>query len=398
MSNIYNIILLGMVAIVGVFTLDVYLPSIPSMADDFNVASNQICLTFTAFSIAFAISQLFYGMLSDYVGRKIILMTGLAIAAIATLLCVYANSFESLLIARILQAIGISVFVVVNAIIRDLYTGVKAIQIRTFVNTMSGISISIAPTIGSLLLDRYSWRGSFIVSLVLITITFLYALLFFSETNKQQKKTNFSMSSAMRSYKQLFSSKNYLLNIIIVTLAYTIHFSFIVVSTDIFIKLLGFNPLTFGYLMFIYGGIYFLGGFITTFLSRKIPPAKLINLGNLCISGGGILMFFFSILDQVNVLYILLPMSFMTFGINTVRSVAMTNALASIPEQAGLGAAGLNLIQFMFSAVIATVIITISPNLPNLTLSLLVLLCSTSIFALINFCKKTSIEKLVTSS
>jgi DHA1 family bicyclomycin/chloramphenicol resistance-like MFS transporter len=122
MKNFSTIFLLGFIAVVGVFTLDVYLPGMPAMAKEFNVSITQIGFTFTGFSIAFAVSQLFHGVLSDRFGRKPVLLSGLGIAAISTLFCITAKSYESLFSARILQAVGISSFVVVNAIIRDLYT------------------------------------------------------------------------------------------------------------------------------------------------------------------------------------------------------------------------------------------------------------------------------------
>lgn len=260
MKNFSTLLMLGLIAIVGVFTLDVYLPGMPSMAKDFNVSINMICYTFTGFSIVFSVAQLFYGLLSDHVGRKPILLFGLAIAAIATVICIYAKTYSVFLFGRLLQATGISVFVVVNAIIRDLYTGAKAVQIRTFVVTVSGVSISIAPTIGGLLQDRFDWQAGFLASLVLILATLLYALIFFKESNTKRTSDINNNQKISKSYLQLFSNTNYLKHILIATFAYTVHFSFIIMSANIFIDLLGFSPITFGYLMFIYGGVYFISG------------------------------------------------------------------------------------------------------------------------------------------
>ena len=383
MKNLSTIFLLGLIATVGVFTLDVYLPGMPAMAKEFGVSINQISFTFAIFSVVFAISQLFYGVLSDYIGRKPILLGGLFVAAVATAFCITAKNYESLLAARIFQALGISVFVVVNAIIRDLYTGTTAIQVRAFVTTVSGVSISIAPTIGGLLQNHLNWQGGFIASLVLIITALVYAIIFFPESNKNKTKSKLSFIAFTKSYIQLFSDSRYIVHVCAATLAYTVHFSFIIMSAKIFIDLLGFNPLTFGYLMFVYGGIYFVSGLFSTYIAKKVSVPHLIEFGGLFIALGGTLMLALSIFISLTAWQILLPMTLMTAGITVVRSAAITGALAPIPTQAGQGAAGLNLIQFLLSAIIATAVGEFG-NYPQFSLAVLAIVCALSIILLIN--------------
>jgi DHA1 family bicyclomycin/chloramphenicol resistance-like MFS transporter len=383
MKNFSTILLLSLIAIVGVFTLDVYLPGIPAMAKEFGVSLTQISYTFTVFTVVFAISQIFHGTLSDYLGRKPILLSGLAIAGIATIFCIIAKSYESLLLARILQAIGIAVFVVVNAIIRDLYIGNKAVQVRTFVITMSGVAISIAPTVGGLLQNHFGWQGGFIASLALIVLTFFYVILFFTESNSKRSQEKFNINSFLKSYISLFSNHYYALYVIQATLAYTVHFTFIILSAKIFMEVLGFSPLTFGYLMFIYGGIYFISGLVTAFIAKKFSIHTLTKLGGMCIASGGTLMLLLSLLMPLNTWQVLLPMAFMTIGITAVRVAASTGALAPIPKQAGQGAAGLNLVQFMLTAVIATCMSTIK-NQPEISIALLAIICAFSIVYISN--------------
>jgi DHA1 family bicyclomycin/chloramphenicol resistance-like MFS transporter len=106
MDNLPTFFLLLLIAVVGVFTLDVYLPGMPSMAAQFDVSLTQITYTFTAFSIVFAITQMIHGSLSDVIGRKPVVLGGLVIAAAATILCIKADSYWSLFAARLLQAVG----------------------------------------------------------------------------------------------------------------------------------------------------------------------------------------------------------------------------------------------------------------------------------------------------
>lgn len=375
MENLSTLLLLVLIAVVGVFTLDVYLPGMPSMAAQFNVSLTEISYTFTAFSVVFAFMQLIHGTLSDVIGRKPVVLGGLAIAAIATLFCIKAESYETLFAARLLQAIGISAFVVVNAIIRDLYAGVRAVQIRTLVATTSGVSISIAPTIGGLLHNSYDWQGGFIASLILIIVTLVYASLFFNESNISRGAITFRPSELVKSYVSLFSDRAYLKHTFQAMLAFSVHFSFIIMSAKIFIEILGKTPLVFGYLMIIYGGVYFLCGLASTWIAKKLTIPALIKLGGVCIGLGGLLMMALLMLFQLGSWQLLLPMAVITLGVTMARASAITGALAPIPSKAGQGAAGLNLVQFAISAMIASLVSSYGSN-PQLSISLLAIASS----------------------
>lgn len=382
MKNISTLLLLLLIAIVGVFTLDVYLPSMPSMAAQFDVTLTEIIYTFTAFSIVFAFTQIIHGTLSDVVGRKPVVIGGLAIAAVATFYCINANTYLQLFAARMLQAIGISAFVVVNAIIRDLYTGVRAVQVRTMVATASGISISIAPTVGGYLQNSYDWQGGFIASFVLIIIALVYTLFFFNESNLNRVQVNGKFSTLAQSYISLYSRPEYLIHVTLAMLAYTVHFSFIILSAKIFIELLGKTPLAFGYLMIVYGGVYFLCGLASTWIAKKLSIDSLIKLGGSCIGVGGLLMLTLLMFMSAGTWQVLLPMAVITLGVTMTRAAAITGALAPIPAHAGQGAAGLNLVQFAVSAIIATLISKFGSD-PQLSISLLALTSSISILYLI---------------
>lgn len=381
MKDKSTLIMLLLIAVVGVFTLDVYLPSIPSMASEFDVSLTEITYTFTAFSIVFAITQLIHGTLSDVFGRKPIMLAGLVIAGVATLLCMAAESYQALFASRMLQVVGISSFVVVNAIIRDLYTGAKAVQVRTMVATASGVSISIAPTIGGLLEEIFKWQGGFLASLILIMIALIYAFIFFHESKINRSSSRPSISALWKSYISLFKDQAYVIHVFLAMLAYTVHFSFIILSATIFIDVLGKTPLVFGYLMIFYGCVYFLCGLVSTWLAKKLTITELINLGGICIGLGGGIMLTLSLYSHVGSWQVLLPMAVITLGVTTARASTITGALAPIPSRAGQGSAGLNLIQFAASAIIATLVSKYGAN-PQISILLLAIITSTLIIYL----------------
>ncbi|OGT60427.1 MAG: hypothetical protein A3F14_00285 [Gammaproteobacteria bacterium RIFCSPHIGHO2_12_FULL_43_28] len=373
MKHYYTLLLLLLIAVVGVFTLDVYLPGIPAMAEQFHVNVREIGYTFTGFTIAFAFCQLIYGAISDSFGRKPVLIIGLSIAAIATILCIYAKSYEVLFCARILQALGISSFVVVNAIVRDLYVDGRAVQVRSMIATASGISIAIAPTIGGLLLGRYSWQGGFYASIILIVLALIMTILGYQET-KNNISTHITLSVAS-SYLSILKDHQFIFYAMIAMLAYAIHFVFIIMSAEIFIGNYRYTPLQFAYFMIVYGFIYFLAGVASTTLAKRKSVITLLQVGGLLISIGGSLMFLAFYFIPPYALQSLLPMSVIIIGVTIVRSSAITGAMANMQNAAGQGAAIINLIQFLVSALIATGINAIF-TLPVLSVAIFAFIAS----------------------
>jgi MFS transporter, DHA1 family, multidrug resistance protein len=102
--------LVFLVTTVGIFPLDVYLPSMPQMANIFGVSVPQIASTISYFTLAFALMQLANGLLSDALGRKVILLLGLFVGGIATMGLLFVKSYSALITLRVVQALGLSSF------------------------------------------------------------------------------------------------------------------------------------------------------------------------------------------------------------------------------------------------------------------------------------------------
>jgi MFS transporter, DHA1 family, multidrug resistance protein len=100
------IILLASLTALGPLSIDMYLSALPQMADDFGVTTQQVANSLPAYFLGLAIGQLVYGPVSDRIGRKPPLYFGLALYAVASLLCVFAQNEWSLIAARVLQALG----------------------------------------------------------------------------------------------------------------------------------------------------------------------------------------------------------------------------------------------------------------------------------------------------
>ena len=114
------IMLLALLTSLGPLSIDMYLPALPQMAQDFGVSTQMVANTLPAYFLGLALGQLLYGPLSDRIGRKTPLYFGLSLYIVASALCIFASNEWSLIAARILQAVGGCVGVVIaRAAIRD---------------------------------------------------------------------------------------------------------------------------------------------------------------------------------------------------------------------------------------------------------------------------------------
>ena len=124
-------IILGLVAAVGPFAIDMYLPAMPAIGADLQASMQAVQWTIVAYFIAFGLAQLVYGPWADQAGRKPPLYTGLALFMAGTVVCAVAPSIGWLIAGRVLQGLGGAAnMVVLRAVIRDLATGSAATRIR----------------------------------------------------------------------------------------------------------------------------------------------------------------------------------------------------------------------------------------------------------------------------
>ncbi|WCN10085.1 multidrug effflux MFS transporter [Marinomonas mediterranea] len=157
-------IILGLLSAIGPFAIDMYLPALPKIGQTFNVGIQEVQLSLTAFLIAQSVSQLFYGPISDKVGRKPPLYFGMAVFFLSTVGCVYAVSLDMLIVFRFLQGIGAAAGIVVaRAVVRDLYTGVEATKMMSLLMLVFGVSPILAPLVGSSVIALSGWRSVFTI-------------------------------------------------------------------------------------------------------------------------------------------------------------------------------------------------------------------------------------------
>ena len=147
------VVLLGALTAFAPLSIDMYLPSLPTIARTFSVSTGAAQGTLAAFLAGLAIGQFFYGPASDRWGRRGPILIGTILYVVATVGCALSTSIEMLTLARFVQAIGGSAgAVVARAIVRDRFNHRDSARMLSMLMLISGLAPVIAPLLGSLLL------------------------------------------------------------------------------------------------------------------------------------------------------------------------------------------------------------------------------------------------------
>ncbi|CAK7056152.1 MAG: Multidrug resistance protein MdtL [Desulfovibrio sp.] len=143
-------------------SIDLYLPALPHMTEALVSSEAKAQLTLSFFMLFFALSMLVWGPLSDRLGRKKILTSGLVLYIVSSLLCALAPNMTTLIIGRVLQAIGCGAISSVSmAIVKDTFKGRIMENVLVWIQTMTILCPMVAPLLGAVLLKFTSWRGLF---------------------------------------------------------------------------------------------------------------------------------------------------------------------------------------------------------------------------------------------
>ncbi|WP_394357223.1 MULTISPECIES: multidrug effflux MFS transporter [Acinetobacter] len=204
------IMLLALLTSLGPLSIDMYLPALPQMATDFGVSTQMMANTLPAYFLGLALGQLIYGPVSDRIGRKKPLYFGLILYITASLLCLMASHEWSLIAARILQALGGCVGVVIaRAAIRDRLDVQASAQAFASMMIVMGIAPVIAPSLGALVLNFFSWHAIFVFLIVMGAVCLFCVHFFFKETLVPERRLHLNLNQVLTLYAAILKDPGF---------------------------------------------------------------------------------------------------------------------------------------------------------------------------------------------
>ena len=204
------VMMLGLIIAIGPLSIDMYLPALPSMARDFGVSTAVIANSVPAYFAGLVVGQLFYGPLSDRVGRVKPLYFGMSLYVIASILCATTNSEYVLFVGRTLQALGACVgAVVTRAAIRDTLPPKQTAKAFSIMILVMGLAPILAPSLGAALLQFFDWHAIFWFLSGFGILSLFLTKFFFAETLKPEDRNHRPISTVLGQYYDLLKDPTF---------------------------------------------------------------------------------------------------------------------------------------------------------------------------------------------
>jgi DHA1 family bicyclomycin/chloramphenicol resistance-like MFS transporter len=244
MTSMFRIALvIGLLGAVGPFAIDMYLPALPAVAADLGASTQAVQLTLTAYFIAFGVSQLVYGPLSDQMGRRPPLLIGLGIFLAGTLGCALAPDIGTLTAARFLQGLGgATVMVIPRAIIRDLHTGPEATRLMAMVMLVISVSPMLAPLAGSAVMALADWRAIFGVLALAACVSLALTVFALPETLAPEDRKPARPAALARGALRLLRSRDFMGLTLVGGFGMASFFVFLASASFVYTEAFGLTP------------------------------------------------------------------------------------------------------------------------------------------------------------
>ena len=243
------ILILGALCTISPFSIDMYLPGFPAMAENLNTSIANIQLSLTAYLIGIAIGQLFYGPLLDKFGRKKPLYVGLVIYVLASIACAYTHSVDHLILMRFIQAIGGCVgMVAAQALVRDIFPINKTAQALSLLTLVIAVSPMVAPTLGGYMTAHYNWQTVFLV-LAAITSLILIAIKWYLPVGASPDSSiSLRPRKVVKNYLLVLKNRQFLIYMLVGGIAGAAPFAYIAGSADVFMNRYGISETGYGWI------------------------------------------------------------------------------------------------------------------------------------------------------
>lgn len=347
------ILILGVLTAFGPLSHDMYLPSLPAIALEFEVSAAAAQATLSAFMLGLAVNQLVVGPLSDRVGRRRPLLIGLTIYFLTSIACALSPSIESLWAARLVQSVGAcAAIVIARAVVRDLYRGADAAHFLSMLMLVFGVAPIVGPPLGAFILEQSSWRGIFWFLTGISFLAFVAVSFGLPETLPPERRSQNGILGALRAYVSLLGDRRFLAPTLAADAVFAGLFAFIMAGPFVLIELYGLTPQQFGFVFSANAGGFILATQINALFVRRYGPARMLTASLLVYFTGAAALLINVLADFGGLVGILIPIFICFATVGAAPNNALALATEHYPHVAGSATALFGSIQFGVGALI----------------------------------------------
>lgn len=334
------VLLLSLLLGLQPITTDLYLPALPVLTAGFGAPMQQAQLTLTALLLAFGVSQLVWGPLSDRFGRRPILLIGLGAYVLAAVGSTLAPSMTALIVWRTVQGAAMGAAVMcARAIVRDLYAPLQGASVMSKGLSGLGVIAFLSAPLGGLLTEAFNWRFALLALAVFGAVCLGLIAWRFEETLQRKNPAALQVATLLATWNSILRHPTFLAFSALSAASYGGLFTFLAASSFVFMNVLGLSKTQYGALMAL-NSLAYIGG---TFLCRHWLPRfgvrRSLKWAGVLSLAGGTLMAVLSLAGVQNVWAIMLPQLLFIVAHGIHQPCGQSGAVGPFPHAAGAASA-----------------------------------------------------------
>lgn len=343
------LVTLGALTTFGALSTDLYLPTLPELGHDLSATDALAQLTISACMVGLALGQLVAGPLSDRAGRRRPLLAGLVVFAVASLLCGLAPNLWLLVALRLVQGLaGAAGLVISRAMVRDLYSGERAVRVFSSLMAVTGLAPVVAPLVGGQLARVTDWRGTFLV-LAGVGVVLLGAALFLPETHPPQARHRGTGVAAQ--FAALGRDRGFAGYVLVLALGGSALFTYIGLSSFVLQDGYGLDAQAYSLIFAANSVGIVIASNVNRLVIRRFGPRRMLATG-LCTGLTGGVVALTAALTGAGLPMLLPGLFLVVSGIGLVMPNATALGMDRHGDRAGSASALLGTLQFLSGAVV----------------------------------------------
>jgi len=349
-------LLLGSLALLGPFTIDMYLPSFPTIVKEYGTTASLVQISLTSCLLGLGLGQLIIGPMSDVQGRRKPLQIFLILYLVTSVICAFAPSISIFIAARFIQGFSAAGGLVISrAIVRDVYSGRELTKFFALLMLVGNLGPIVAPIAGGGVLAFTNWSGVFLVLACIGILLVILVTLKLEETLPEHKRVQSNISQTFKNFGSLLKDRKFA--------GYALTQGFIIAGIFAYVSgipfvyqnIYGVTPQVFSLLFGINGFALIIGTQLVGRLTDIIPEKTFLKIG-LTISNIASAVLLIALLMKAPLIVVAIPIFFFVSSIGIISTTSFSLAMETQGHIAGSASALLGLLPFLLGSLTAPLV------------------------------------------
>jgi len=382
-KNFYLIFILGCLAALGPFSIDMYLPGFLDIAQDLNTTESAVSLSLSSFFIGISAGQLLYGPLLDKYGRKKPLYFGLALYIISSLACLAVTDIHQLVVLRFVQAIGSCATAVASiAMVRDLFTVKESPKVFASLMLVIAISPMLAPTAGGYLIAALGWKYVFVFLAFMAVLILLAAIFKLPESYIPEPNYSLKPRPILKNFVGVLQKPQFLTYAFISSLTFSGLFAYVAASPTLFMKIYETSKTGYGWIFALLSVAFIGASQVNSLLIRWHSSKKIITWALMVQCVFSLVFLIFALNNWLGLFSTIAFIALFLACLGLINPNAAALSLAPFTKNAGSASALMGALQMGLGALTSMLVSLFSETS---TLPIPLIMCSAAFAALLCF-------------